>query len=166
MFFFVSWSSLRKSTQVFATYFHVCSVCFSYFFNVFVLFPRVPCGNLRKFCLGCCWCFARFFLQRCLTCRTSPAALFGSGLPPQVKETGGGSPGLGFQKMVFRVFLRTEFLTRFWSDFGLKKEVPKETKIVKKRSGNRFFSGLPFLVGFGTHLGLPTPRNLHFYVVK
>ena len=72
--------NLRRS----ATYFHVCSLCFSHFFNVFVLFPRVPCGNLRKFCLGCCWCFARFFLQRCLTCRTSPAALFGSGLPPQV----------------------------------------------------------------------------------
>ena len=56
-------------------------------FNVFVLFPRVPCGNLRKFCLGFCWCFARFFLQRCLTCRTSPAALFGSGLPPQVPKS-------------------------------------------------------------------------------
>ena len=44
MFFFVSWRSLRKSTQVLTTYFHVSSVCFSYFFYVFVL----PQNSLRK----------------------------------------------------------------------------------------------------------------------
>ena len=85
-------------------------------------------------------------------------------LPPSKKR--GGSPGRRFQKMSFRVFCWTEFLTRFWSDFCVKKEVHKETKIVKKRSGNRFFSGLPFFVGFGTHLGPPTHRNHHFNDVK
>ena len=135
--------SLRKSTQAFATYFHVCSVCFPNCFNVFVLFPRVPCGNLRKFCLGCCWCFARFFLQRCLTCRTSPAALFGSGLPPQVKETGGVPPAQISEKVFSRFFADRVFdliLERFWCQKGLPKRYKNRKKNVPEIAS---FPGCP-----------------------
>ena len=136
--------SLRKSTQAFATYFHVCSVCFPNCFNVFVLFPRVPCGNLRKFCLGCCWCFARFFLQRCLTCRTSPAALFGSGLPPQVKETGGVPPAQISEKVFSRFFadrVADLILERFWCQKGLPKRYKNRKKNVPEIAS---FPGCPF----------------------
>ena len=164
MFFFVSWRSLRKSTQVVATYFHVCSVCFSHFFQCVCFVSQSSLRKSTQVCLGCCWCFARFFLQRCLTCRTSPAALFGSGLPPQVKETGGVPPAQISEKVFSRFFADRVFdliLERFWCQKGLPKRYKNRKKNVPEIAS---FPGCPFWSVLGRTWGRRPLETITFIV--